>query len=151
MNTSIENSLLKRRFSNDSWLLLHLRRAAIMAEKPSRRCAGDAATNVVVKNFFSKLCVHRQCSQCSYSCVETLVILFGMSFTLKVTKRCHTLKTQRQIQRNIWSHSTAQLSSQSKSHQVVWSRELLAKPRPQLLQEVPQHPHNRSWTSVYNK
>ena len=30
---------------------------------------------VVFKKLFSKLCVHKQCSQCSCSCVETLVIL----------------------------------------------------------------------------
>ena len=38
----------------------------------------------------------------------------------------------------------AQLGLQSKSHQVL-SRELLAKPRPWPLQEVPHHPNYKSW------
>ena len=46
---------------------------------------------------------------------------------------------------------TAQLSLQSKSHQVVFSRELRAKPQPQLLQAVLHYPNNKSWTLVQNK
>ena len=49
----------------------------------------------------------------------------------------HASKTQSRIWRNIWSRSTARLRLQSKSHQVVLSRELRAKPRPRLLQGVP--------------
>ena len=33
------------------------------------------------KNFFSELCVHKQCSQCSSSCIETLVY-YKQSFML---------------------------------------------------------------------
>ena len=38
----------------------------------------------------------------------------------------------------------AQLGLQSKSHQVVLSRALRAKPQPRLLQQVPHHPNNKS-------
>ena len=57
--------------------------------------------------------------------------------SVPAAKYYHASKTQTKIWINIWSHSTARLRLQSKSHQVVLSRELRAKPRPRLLQGVP--------------
>ena len=56
--------------------LRYLRHATVMADKKSRSPLKIQLLTWVVQkpSFFSKLCVCKQCSQCSCSCVETPVI-----------------------------------------------------------------------------
>ena len=81
-------------------------------------------------------------------CQLKMRLLRFVVHTVLATMYYQASKTQPQVWRNIWSHSTVKFTEQVPSGGV--KQRVASKSNP-ILQEVPHHPNNKSWTSVQNK